>query len=65
MEDKIKTKVLRPNFDNALDIIELSRDNIVDEALFSLGTISDCSLENHEAERMAFKQVIFNNVVFN
>jgi len=51
MEDKKKkTKVLTPKFDCDLDIIELSRENIMDEAIFSYGTISDCSLENHEAE---------------
>src|ERR1700686_4617750 len=66
MEDKkIKTKVLRPKFNNDLDIIELSRENIVDEIIISFGIISNCSLEDYESERMTFKQVIFKNVVFN
>ena len=66
MEDKkIKTKVLRPKFDSDLDIIELSKENIEDESIFSFGTVSDCSLENHEADRVAFKQVIFKKVIFN
>ena len=38
MQDKqLKTKVFRPIFDNELDIIELSRENIIDEAIFFFG----------------------------
>jgi uncharacterized protein YjbI with pentapeptide repeats len=43
----------------------LLEENLVDEVIFSFGTISDCSLENFEAERMTFKQVIFKKVTFN
>lgn len=66
MEDKkIISKVLRPKFDSGLSRIELSAETIEDETLFSFGTICDCTLENHKADRMTFKQVILKNVIFN
>ena len=48
-----------------MDIIELSEENILDDAVFSCGTINDCTLDDYHAERMTFKHVIFHNVVFN
>ncbi len=62
---KITTKVFRPTLDEGMDIIDLSIEDIVDEAIFSFGTVCDCTLENYETEKITFKQVIFQKVVFN
>ncbi len=45
-DKKTAAKILRPVFDDDLDVMELSRDSILDDAMFSFGIIGDCSLES-------------------